>query len=482
VIRTDALEAGTEVETTSTAHVVEGTDVLVVGAGPAGVAAALAAARSGARTILAEASGIVGGMMTGGNAGLTNFIVHQKDPAVQEEILAQLARTPEKVRIVGGIPLEIAHRLIESDAAVGTAGTAGSYVFASPVPFRYLLLDLLEEAAVKLMLRALAVDVVLRDRRIDGVVFETKAGRVIVPADVVIDASGDGDVAARAGCPFVLGIGPDDAAARADPSKLGAMSAMGIMYRVGNVDFGRCFQFLFEHPERFRIQSLALYTLEEAWTRFQQGEMFTMVVKCRQFGLQVYNSPDPGVATLCCPCWNGNGLDNDDRVRGELAMRDLVRRQLRDIRGIPGFDRAFLLDCPDVRVRETRRVRGEYVLTVEDVLTGRDFPDAIGRGAHTVDASDVPEEIRKRPIPRDWCFHIPFRCLLPKGPRGLLMAGRCASMTHEAFGCTRTTVQCMVMGEAAGTAAALAATRRTDPHLLDINALRRALETHGVLL
>ncbi len=482
MIVSHTLEPGTSVETRVSAAVLDSVEVLVVGAGPAGVAAALAAARGGVRTVLAESSGIVGGMMTGGNAGLTNFIIHQKDPAVQKEILEQLAQTPEQVRIVGGIPLEIAHRLMENGAAVGTAGTAGSYVFTSPAPFRYLLLDLLEDAGVKLMLHAFAVDAVLGDSGVAGVVFETKAGRVIVPADAVIDATGDGDIAARAGCPFVLGIGPNDAAAQADPSKLGAMSAMGIMYRVGNVDFERCFRFLFEHPEHFHVQGLALYSLNEAWTRFQRGEMFTMVVKNRKFGLQVYNSPDPGVATLCCPCRHGNGLDNDDLARGELAMRDLVRRQLRDIRGLPGFDRAFLLDCPDVRVRETRRIQGEYVLTVEDVLAGRDFPDSIGRGAHTVDAGDVPEEIRRRSVPRDWCFHIPYRCLLPKGPRGLLVAGRCASMTHEAFGCTRTTVQCMVMGEAAGTAAALATTAGRPPHLVDIGTLRRTLEANGVLL
>jgi len=478
----ESLVPGSFVETTIEARVLPPVDVLVVGAGPAGVTATIAAARNGATVLLAERSGIIGGMMTAGNAGLTNFIVHQKDPNVQRELLAELEENPQRVRIVGGLPLEIAERLLAEGAAVGTAGTVGSYVFTSPVRFRRLLLDLLEEAGAMLLFHAFVVDAVLDKGTVRGCVIETKEGRRLVPAKVVIDASGDADVAVRSGCPAVVGIGPDDAAGRRDPTKIGVMSAMGVMYRVGNVDLGRCLSFLREHPEHFRRQALALYELDDVCERFARGEMVTFLVRNRRFWLQVYNSPDPGVVTLCCPCVSGNGLRDVDIACGELAMRNLVREQFDDVRGLPGFEESFLLDVPPICVRETRRIVGEYVLTAEDVLSGRDFPDSIGRGAHTVDAGDVPEDIRNRPVPRYWCFHIPYRCLLPRNVENLLVAGRCASMTHEAFGCTRTTVQCMVMGEAGGTAAALAVQTGCTPRALPPAVLQARLREQGVLL
>jgi hypothetical protein len=133
-------------------------------------------------------------------------------------------------------------------------------------------------------------------------------------------------------------------------------------------------------------------------------------------------------------------------------------------------------------VRETRHIVGEYTLTVEDVLAGRDFDDAIGRGAHTVDAHAIPKDIKNRKVPRDWYFHIPYRCLVPGKIDGLLIAGRCASYTHEAFGCARTAVQCMVTGEAAGVAASMSAGSQKPPRSIDTAALRETLSSQGVLL
>ena len=477
-----ANEAESVITRSVTAPVVEEVDVLVTGGGAAGVVAAIAAARAGARTLLAERRGFLGGMMTGGNAGLTNFIVHQKSQAVQREIVSALADDRGSVQIVGGIPMEIAERLLASSGAVGTEGTAGSYVFTSQVAFKWLLMDLVEEAGAGLMLHCLACDAVLADGSMRGVVFETKEGPVAVLAGVVVDATGDGDIAAEAGCEAVVGVGPDDLAARHDPSQLGSMSAMGVMYRVGNVDLERCFHYLTAHPEHFSVQALALYSLEDAAARFRRGEMVTMVVRGREIGLQVYNSPDPGVVTLCCPCCKGRGLSWRDLTRAELSMRDVIRKQVADVRHLPGFEECWVIDCPEIGVRETRHVRGEYVLTIEDVLAGRDFPDSIGRGAHTVDSHGIPPEVKRRELPRNWSFQMPYRCLVPLGVDGLLVAGRCASLTHEAFGCARPTVQCMVTGEAASVAAAMCAARGVAPRALPPADLRDRLRTQGVVL
>lgn len=468
----------TSVET----RIVDEVDVLVVGGGAAGIVAALAAARAGADTLLVERSGNLGGMMTGGNAGLTNYIVHQKKQSIQREIVAKLGTDPSSVQIVGGLPMEITRRLLDTGAAVGTEGTAGSYVFTSQPRFKWLLLDMMQEAGVRLILHSLAVDVIVEDNRVRGVVFENKEGRQAVLAKNTVDATGDGDIAARAGCPFAFGITADDATGKANPASIGTMSHMGVMYRMGNVDIQRCLEFLTKHPEHFGIQGLALYSLNDVRERFDKGEMVTFTAKGKEIGLQIYNSPDPGVVTLCCPLYSGNGLRAADLTQGEFEMRDIIRRQIEDIRLLPGFEESFLLDCPDVCVRETRRILGEYVLNVQDVLTGRDFDDSIGRGAHTVDAHGVPKEIRQKELPPDWCFHIPYRCLVPQSVEQLLVAGRCASYTHEGFGCARPTVQCMVTGEAAGVAAAMCCDRGVTPRDLDVPALRTALTAQGVLL
>ena len=159
-----------------------------------------------------------------------------------------------------------------------------------------------------------------------------------------------------------------------------------------------------------------------------------------------------------------------------------MRKQIEDIKLLAGFEASFLIDCPDVCVRETRHIQGEYVLGIEDVLAGRDYGESIGRGAHTVDAHAIPDEIKRKEVPRNWCFHVPYRSLVPKGVENLLVAGRCASYTHEAFGCARTTVQCMVTGEAAGVAAAMCSADGTPPRSLDSGTLRQKLAAQGVLL
>ena len=185
-------------------------DVAVVGGGPAGIAAAIAAARNGARVILVESRGFLGGMMTEGNAGLTRYIVHVKDSDDKRKVVAQLATEPSSVQIVGGIPLEITHRLMEMGAAIGTNGTAGNYVFTAQQDFKWLLLKMMEEAGVKLLLHSLIVDVIKDGDDIRGIIVENKSGRQAVLGKIVVDATGDGDVAAKAGAPFVLGVGPDD--------------------------------------------------------------------------------------------------------------------------------------------------------------------------------------------------------------------------------------------------------------------------------
>ena len=476
------LKVGSTYTSTVEARIVDEADVLVAGGGTAGPVAAIAAARNGARVLLVERRGFLGGMMTGGNAGLTKYIVHESSQAEYRAVLAELAANPSSVQVVGGIPMEITRRLMDMGAAIGTSNVAGSYVFTAQAEFKWLLLAMMEEAGVKLLLHSLIVDIIREGDLIRGVVTESKSGRQAVLAKVFVDATGDGDVASKAGAPYEAGVGPADLAAR-DGTPLGTMQPMGVMFRVGNVDMVRCFGYLMNHPEQFGVQHFALLGLREAHESFIRGDMMTFRITGIGHSFQLYNTPIPGVFTICCPSAEGSGLSVDDLTKGELVLVSEVRRRVAAMReSVPGFENAYLLDCPEIGVRETRHIQGEYVLNIEDVLSQREFPDSIGRGCHPIDIRPIPDSLRKRPLAHRWYFNIPYRCLVAKNCDNLLLAGRNISNTHEAAGCTRPTVQCMVTGEAAGTAAAMCVKDGVAPRSLDTHRLRERLGDQGVIL
>ncbi len=471
-----------------TAHVQPPVDVLIAGGGTAGVVAAIAAARGGAKVRLVERSHLLGGMMTGGNCGLTLFTVYDKREDEYREIISQLREpggTPGAVHIAGGIPMEITRRLLDTGAAVGTAGTAGSYVITSQVEFAHLLATMMQESGVEVLLHSLIVDVIKGGEAVSAVVVENKSGRQVLPAQVFVDATGDGDVAAKAGVPFVVGVGEGEPCA-VDGMPVGSMHEMGVMFRMGNVDFERLFAHLREHPggrEQFTVQSVAQQSLEEAYDSIRNGEMATFEVRVGETLHHFYNSPLPGVVTLGCPCYDGDGLDADDLTRGQLALFERVREQAEQLREhLPGFEDSYVLELPPIGVRETRHIQGDYVLTIEDILARKSYPDTIGRGSHPIDAGKLPDDLKAAATEDHWYFEIPYRCLIARGIDNLLVAGRCISATHEASGCTRPTVQCMITGQAAGAAAAMSASRGVTPRELDPGALCAQLARDGVVL
>lgn len=476
------LEMGSIYRSTVEATVTGNVDVLVAGGGTAGCVAAIAAARNGADVLLVERQGFLGGMLTAGNAGMTKYIVHEKNQTEYRKVLAEFEKDPASVQVVGGLPMEITKRLIETGAGIGTHDAAGSYVFTAQDDFKFLLLTMMEETGVKLLLHSLVVDVIKEGDSLQGVIVENKSGRQVLLAKLFIDATGDGDVAARAGAPYVVGVAEGDLAAQAG-TPLGTMQAMGVMFRMGNINMDRCFEHLFAHRDQFVPQPFALLGLDEAYEAYQKGDMMTINITGIGHRFQIYNTPLPGVFTFCCPHYYGNGLSADDLTCGEVAMMKEIRKRIVEMRSsLPGFEDAYLIDCPEICVRETRHFRGEYVLNIEDILSQRTFEDTIGRGCHPIDIQPVPEELKKYPLPHRWYFNIPYRSLLPKEVDNLLLAGRCISNTHEASGCTRPTVQCMITGEAAGTAAAMCVREGLKPLLLDTGELRQQLSGQGVVL
>ena len=456
-------------------------DVLVCGGGTAGCVAALAAARAGARTLLVERHGYLGGMMTAGNAGLTKYIKHDKSQTAYRDILDRLAVDPQAVQVVGGLPMAITQRLIDSGAGLGTAGKAGSYVFTSQQDFKYMLLEMLQSAGVHFLLHSQVVDVWRQGERIAGVVVENKSGRQAWLAGMVIDATGDGDVAWRAGVPYVLGVGPDDMAFQ-QGVPAGTMQHMGVMFRVANIDIDPFLEYLAAFPDRFAIQPFGLMDYAQVRQAYRRNEMAVFCVNnVPEAGFQIYNTPIPGIFTFCCPTYAGNGTDVDDLTQAELFMASEVARRMHGLKQLPGFAAAVLLDVPEICVRETRHIQGEYVLNIQDILGDRSFPDSIGRGCHPIDIQPIPPELRQYPL-RDWSFAIPYRSLVARGIDNLLLAGRCISCTHEASGCTRVTAQCMITGEAAGTAAALSLDRGCPARDLPLVLLQNKLRQNGVIL
>ncbi len=479
------LKTGDIIKTEVEVKVAGSYDVIVCGGGTAGCVAAIASARNGASTALLESGYFLGGMMSGGNAGLTKSIVHGKDADTQTKIVEILRTDPAKVRLVGGIPLEIIHRMLGSGAAVGTGGTAASYVYTDSHEFKIMLFDMMREAGVHVLLHAPVCDIFKKDGRITGVVTQAKTGRLAYLGKQIIDATGDGDIAALAGVPFNLGVGPEDAVYKQGLSALGTLQNIGSMFRIGGVDFDRFVTHIKDHPEAFAVQRFGLQTYEEFIKAHEKGEMMIGLGKTPSGKtFQIYNYPRKGVMIGCISVKGSrNGLDAEELTQAEYDVMVAAKNLVAEMHTLPGFEDAFVLDVPQAGVRETRHFEGEYKMTVADILTQREFEDTIGKGCHPIDIHPLPNEVKEIPQRDEWYFNIPYRCLVAKGIENLLLAGRCISSTREAAGCTRPTVPCMVSGEAAGTAAAICIKNDTDAARdIDIGSLRQQLIKQGACI
>ncbi len=472
------LKKGDSREMVQQVPVVDEADVLVAGGGTAGIVAALAAARNGADVLLVERGGCLGGMLTTGNVGITMYTKFSAQPEEAKRDQRTLKEKPEQLQIVGGIAKEIGDRLLQTGIGIGNEQACGRYVFTSPEDFKNLLFQMCAESGVRLKLHCLIVDVVRDGDRIEGVVIESKSGRQIIAARQFVDATGDGDVAALAGAPYTIGITDDDLCA--SPDNLGEMQVAGVMFRVAQVDLEKTLAACRENPERFGRHRVGGLDLEDVIERFHRNEMAIFSIGTKDLGrLQIYNLPNPGMVTVLGPQLpKVNGLDADDLTKAEATMAAMLADWMQKLRQVPGFGEAYLVNVPEMGVRETRHILGDYLLKFMDVYERREFPDCIGFGAHPIDTVPRPKWLQDpvAGLPPGWFYQIPFSILLVKDLGNLLTAGRCVSATHEACGCIRTTAQ-----EAAGTAAAMAVQRSLTPRQLPIEDLRQKLKEQNVL-
>ena len=440
-------------------------DVVVCGGGTAGAIAAIAAARTGARTLLVDQYGRVGGMASTGMSFLGVSDAGGR-------------------RALGGIGAEMFERLQTLGAAFADRPDkqVGSVTVADPLALQHVLLTMLVEAGVRFLLHTVCADALVEERRVRGLVLANKAGIELLPARAIVDATGDGDVAARAGARFVLGRGRD-----------GVMQPATRIFRVAGVDIETMFAYLRAHPEEMDLPERwdgSGYTAEDLRTTSVVMDAFpSLVARSRAAGeltvprdrIGVETGPVPGVVTINATRVHGvDGTDPDAVSRAEIE----TQRQMFEVfwflrRRVPGFERAWLLDSAyQLGVRETRHILGGYTLTLDDVLSGRDFPDTVARGAYPVDLHGGGVTLRR--IER--AYGIPFRCLVPAEIDGVVVAGRAISASHEAAGSVRGQAVCMATGHAAGTIAALSCREGVAPRRVDIAAVHHTLTEQRAVL
>ncbi len=397
-----------------TAPVVRRSDVVVVGGGPAGVSAAVSAARSDVDVTLVERYSALGGLASGGMVLVLDDMVNGDEITVTgivDEYVERMART----KLAVYPPVEERAASQELWNKWGRWGTFDFHSHSNPKPICYAVafdpdawkatsVDLVRESGVHLRMHSWFSRPIVDDGVLKGVVVETKQGPQAILGDVVIDTTGDIDVASRAGAPY------------AHDSYL-----VTLVFRLGGVDTDAAQRFEQEHPKEARAVNRRIKRLlGGAW------ELWWL------------KTPLPGVVWCNTPHMTGfDGADPESLTSAEFAARDRIAAALPEIRAtLPGFENAYVLDvAQQMGVRQTRLLQGEYVVTKDDVVSRRHFADSVARG-------------------RD--YYTPYRALLPVGVDQLIVAGRHYSATPEAQRMSREIPPCMAQGQAAGIAAALA--------------------------
>lgn len=441
-------------------------DVLVAGGGTAGLVAAIAAARNGASTLLVEKNGFLGGAITA----------------------AMMAQISAGAPGVTGIGREMVDRL------KGMGGVEGDFLIPiDPEAFKMVALEMLNDAGAGLLLYTSAVGVISDDRKLRGVIVENKSGRQALLAKATIDATGDGDLCAWAGAPIVLGRETD-----------GKMRPVSVIFKMAGVDIPAMVEYSREHPDQFApdpknhivdpehglVRMVGYFDMVEEAKR--RGELFSDCHYIRLEGVIVERGT---VLVNATRVYGVDATDAEQMSRAELECRRQAFQVAAFLRKYaPGFERAYLAEtASNLGVRETRHVLGDYVLTEEDVLKDVDFPDTVvrnfkrqipGEPSHSPDAGEggKNDPAARSAIAPVLGFNIPYRCFLPQQVEGMLVTGRCISQTHKADGYTRLQSTAWAMGQATGTAAALAARSDVTPRqMLDrITDLRSVLSHQGL--
>lgn len=429
-------------------------DVLVIGGGPAGCAAAIAAAREGARTLLLEQFGFLGGMAT---AGL---------------VPAFCPFTDRQRVITGGIGFEILEEMKAGMPHI--ARDAYDWVPIDGERLKLIYDRRVTEAGAEVLFLTHFVDLVTDAGRVRSVVVHNKSGLQQIAAGVVVDCTGDADAAVAAGAPFEKG----------DP-QTGELQPCTLCFVLAGIDNRRLQAWLWADNARNLLLKPAIAAAKAA------GDLQIV-----EEGANVAYQSASTIGLNFSHVFNVDATDAAQLARAHVEGRRLVQHLTAFMRKYcPGCEQAHLVNSGvQIGVRETRRIVGDYVLTLGDYLARRSFPDEIARNAYYIDihlSKKAWEQHAERP--RDWdaqthqygpgeSHGVPYRCLIPRGLTNVLVAGRCISTDRAVQGATRTMPNCLAVGEAAGCAAAEAVGRGGDVRQVDVSRLRARLRAHGAYL
>lgn len=444
-------------------------DVVVVGGGPAGMCAAVAAAREGASVILVEQSGCCGGMATNGLVGPFMTCYDRKGETM----------------IIRGLFGEFVDRMVArgyalhpSEVRAGTAYTSWiekGHDHVTPFESEGMKLiadEMLEEAGVKVLYHTAFLQPILDGKSITGVIVSSKRGMEVIRGKVVIDCTGDGDVAAGSGVPYEMGN-----------EEQGIMQPATMFFRIGGVDAEKVEKEIQEHRHEFYRKNGVNYR-----------SFHWLVSKARENGDWTLDRVSVGLYRMPKPdewCVNTSRLmgvdstDNESLTWAEVQGRKQVEEIFQFIKKyIPGCENARMLSSGSyVGIRESRHIQGDYRITAEDLLECKVPEDSVLLAANSVDVHGRfgPTSNEYVVISGDY-YGVPYRVMLPAGVEQMLLAGRCISADSAAGGAVRVMPPCMAMGQAVGTAAAMAVKNGCTVRQIDVQALRNRLKENGAYL
>lgn len=445
------------------------TDVVVVGGGPAGMCAAIAAAREGVRVILIEQGGFCGGMATKGLVGPFMTCYDAKGETM----------------IIRGLFKEIVERMVARGFAIHPAQVHGGTAFTSwikighehvtpfePEGLKIIIDEMLTEAGVKILYHTDFIHPVLDNNTISGILVSSKRGLEIIEATVVIDCTGDGDVAYRSGVPYEMGN-----------QELNLIQPATMFFHISNVDPDAVEADIQANIQNFYRKDGVNYRSFH-WRVTQARENGDWDLNRVSIGMFRMPKPDEWCVNTS-RIMGVNSTDNESLTNAELIGRQQVYKILHFLQKyVPGCENARIKSIAShIGIRESRHIQGDYRLTAEDLLNSKVPEDSILLAANSVDVHGRfgPTSNEYVPIKGKY-YGVPYRCLIPKGIEQLLIAGRCVSADSTAAGAIRVMPPCMGMGEAAGVAAALSVKEGITVRRIDVQNLRKVLKDRGAYL
>jgi hypothetical protein len=420
-------------------------DVVVVGGGPAGVSAAFAAAKMGKSVLVVEQFNCLGGVATAGGHG---HICLYSTYCVRDE------------RIVGGFTYEIGRRVDEA----GYGRCTKSSVDFEIEGMKLVLEQMAEELGVNIMYHTFFSDAIVEDGRITSILVQNKNGLQVIKAKQFIDCTGDGDLAARAGCQYELG-----------EEGTGHCQPVTLMFTIGGVDYAKVKDF---RGNDYKLHHVWKAAQDNGDMRpFQDGIMgwWWSPTRPDQLGINFTH-----VSYVDC-------TKAEDLTYATVEARKQAYETIEVYKKyVPGMEDCYMVSTPNtIGTRESRRITGEYTLTKDDVVGQKDFEDSIGYGSFFIDIHNCSgpgmDKKTKRPEP-GFRYQIPYRIMLPVGMKNLLVAGRCVSVDHEALGSLRVMPQCGVMGQAAGVAACMSIDKNIEPKAIVVRDLQVNLKEQGCIV